>query len=1003
MDTFILLLVVILIIWLFHVSKAWKADRKLIELLTDRISRLEDRLAHTENAAGAPSPLPVTLPELKPAAPIPPYTPPQPAPGIPTPIAQTPPGATTRSDPAFPGFATQPVPSPVPPAPPAQHIPLPPPPPAPPPPPFAQKPSAPQRSISLEERLGQNWLNKLGIVTLVIGLALFLGYQLRLLGPAGKSAIGLTLSLALLVGGLFLERRERYRIFARAAIGGGWALTFFVTFALYHVSAMRVIHSQTLDLTLMLAIAAAMVAHSLHYKSQVITSLAFILAFVTVGLSDVTLFSLVAGALLAAGLVLVAARQSWFELALCGLVGVYLNHFIWLDRVLPNGGQPGHPFPEFLPSAGLILFYWLLFRLFYILRLPTGERQQRISHITAILNSVAILSLLKYQSSHPEWAFYGLLALGTSELVLAFIARRRFHGAFVVLSSIASVLLIAAIPFRFSGANWTLLWLLEAEVLFIAGIRLRELVFRRLGMLAAFTAAIQLFVINIPPIYDLRQLQPDSSHHIQAVIALLTAAVLFWLNSEFAPRRWPFLRDHQIDAVALTALSYLAAFTAALGLWVLFAGAWTIIAWLALMLVLGWLADKFGTDNLALQADALAVAAVLRAAIINFQLPPSTHTISQRAITIALAAALLYLGMRRRTRPQFLPANYIAPGYSWAAAALLGVLAWYELQPISIAVAWAAFGLVLFELGLNLRRDYLRHQASVLLAASFIRIFFSNLVVNTVGHSWFNARVYTVVPLIAAYFWVYQRLHADSPASPEANKLDRFSGHIAAWFGATATAALLYFQFRPEWIVIAWACLAVALLAAGWSLKRTIFIEQALVALILVAQRAVFAFFAPAPLASTFVTSRTFTISLSCALLLAALPLAFAVRNRNPAPPGKPAWLRFTLYRPEQPFFFVPFALLIVMLAVELSAGMITIGWSALGVLTFLFALTVGERSFRLAGLGLLLLGVAKIICIDIWHASPSDRYITLIVMGAALLLVSFLYSRYKETIIKYL
>ena len=30
------------------------------------------------------------------------------------------------------------------------------------------------------------------------------------------------------VGGVLLERRERYHIFARAAIGGGWALTFFV-------------------------------------------------------------------------------------------------------------------------------------------------------------------------------------------------------------------------------------------------------------------------------------------------------------------------------------------------------------------------------------------------------------------------------------------------------------------------------------------------------------------------------------------------------------------------------------------------------------------------------------------------------------------------------------------------------------------------------------------------------------------------------------------------------
>jgi len=93
----------------------------------------------------------------------------------------------------------------------------------------------------------------------------------------------------------------------------------------------------------------------------------------------------------------------------------------------------------------------------------------------------------------------------------------------------------------------------------------------------------------------------------------------------------------------------------------------------------------------------------------------------------------------------------------------------------------------------------------------------------------------------------------------------------------------------------------------------------------------------------------------------------------------------------------------LLLLAVQLRAGMITFGWSALGVLVFLFALTVKERSYRLAGLGLLMLGVGKIIFVDIWNASPSDRYITLIVMGAALLLVSFLYSRYRETLLKFL
>jgi len=43
------------------------------------------------------------------------------------------------------------------------------------------------------------------------------------------------------------------------------------------------------------------------------------------------------------------------------------------------------------------------------------------------------------------------------------------------------------------------------------------------------------------------------------------------------------------------------------------------------------------------------------------------------------------------------------------------------------------------------------------------------------------------------------------------------------------------------------------------------------------------------------------------------------------------------------------------------------------------------------------------LLAVDVWQATPTDRYITLIVMGAALLLVSFLYSRYRETILELL
>jgi uncharacterized membrane protein len=86
-----------------------------------------------------------------------------------------------------------------------------------------------------------------------------------------------------------------------------------------------------------------------------------------------------------------------------------------------------------------------------------------------------------------------------------------------------------------------------------------------------------------------------------------------------------------------------------------------------------------------------------------------------------------------------------------------------------------------------------------------------------------------------------------------------------------------------------------------------------------------------------------------------------------------------------------------------MKTGMITVSWGVEGVLIFLLALAVKERSFRLTGLGILLLCVGKVMALDVWGLQARDRYVTLIIVGAALVFVSFLYTRYRDAIRQYL
>jgi hypothetical protein len=46
---------------------------------------------------------------------------------------------------------------------------------------------------------------------------------------------------------------------------------------------------------------------------------------------------------------------------------------------------------------------------------------------------------------------------------------------------------------------------------------------------------------------------------------------------------------------------------------------------------------------------------------------------------------------------------------------------------------------------------------------------------------------------------------------------------------------------------------------------------------------------------------------------------------------------------------------------------------------------------------------VGKIVVVDVWQLNPRDRYLTFIILGSALLLVSFMYTRHREALRQYL
>jgi hypothetical protein len=305
---------------------------------------------------------------------------------------------------------------------------------------------------------------------------------------------------------------------------------------------------------------------------------------------------------------------------------------------------------------------------------------------------------------------------------------------------------------------------------------------------------------------------------------------------------------------------------------------------------------------------------------------------------------------------------------------------------------------------LTRKRTSLRLQSYVALAASFARIFFVNL--NAAGMPGeISPRFYTIIPVALAFFYAYWRL---DQASADLSALERKfrAGDICCWLGTITVGSLMRFELEADWVAAAWAALAFALLAIAWRSGRRVFLYQGLLVVCGVLFRTVLHnFYERSYFPAPFWESRWVTVGATVALLLASLPIAFQIRRKEEQTDevGLVRAVQTMGRRPEQLFFFIAIGLLTALLALEMRHGMVTLSWGLEGLAVFLLALWLGERSFRLTGIGLLLLCVAKILVQDVWRLNPRDKYLTFFVMGVALMLVSFLWTRYRERIREFL
>jgi hypothetical protein len=665
----------------------------------------------------------------------------------------------------------------------------------------AQEVRPPKDDVSVEEKFGK-WLLRFGIAAVVIGVGFLVSQAWGHFGPWLRVLILYASALSTLAAGIFAERKERYQTLGRALIGCGWAITVLVTYGLQHAPFMAILSSNALDLVLLLAVIATMVWHTLRYNSQLVTGAGFLLGFAAITLNPDPPYNLIAGALLVTGMTVIVLRYRWFELEIFGILASYLNHFYWLYSIF-GLQEKRTPFPHHTVSMLLMIAYWAVFRCSYVWRKAENHEEESVSTIAGLLNPLLFLGVMKYQSFHPEWAFYALLGLGAMEFIFGQLpVSRRRVAPFRVLSSLGVALMVAAVPFKYSGNSLEMLWLAGGEAFLLAGILTRERLFRGFGLIISSLVALFALVLRVPPLLQ-EVTNGQAHHHAQLGIVLGVIAAVLYGNAHVIGRRWHDLFQEELEHQSLRVLSFAASAFSVCAIFSLTADNAVAIVLALMVFALSLLGKEFAIGDLIFQAHWIAVVAFVETVVNGRTLDVSWHGLPERVLIFVPVAGLFYVSSRFVRLSDTLNNTISSSAYAWAATSLLTILIAFQSADWSMTVLWIALGLTLALVGDALKRADLKWQSLALVLLSSV----------------FALR-FVLEPATAAFHHVTYRLISVSLTAVGIYLLARWAprAEIRPVYSVLGTALLtiLTYQETPQpWTAVGWIGLALLLAAAA--------------------------------------------------------------------------------------------------------------------------------------------------------------------------------------------
>jgi uncharacterized membrane protein len=352
--------------------------------------------------------------------------------------------------------------------------------------------------VSMEYAIASQWLLRLGVLILVIGVGFFLKYSFdhNLISPTARVALAAIAGLAMLVGGTRLLG-QRYHVFGQGMMGGGLATLYFSVYAAANFYQLV----ETLPaFVLMGTITLLAGGVSVRFHSMLIAVLGILGGYGTplmlsTGVVDfVGLFAYLL--ILGVGVLGLCYWKNWPLVNLLSFACTYVLYFLAMRAY-----APAH-FWEVLPF--LTAFFVLFSTMTFLYKVVNGARSNLFDLLALLINAGVYFGESYRLVSHAyskEWAAAVTLGLALFYAlhVYYFLIRRLVDRELLVsFLGLASFFVIVTVPLVLSREWITVSWAVQALVLLWIGLQLGSATLRYISYILYGIVLFRFAALDLP-------------------------------------------------------------------------------------------------------------------------------------------------------------------------------------------------------------------------------------------------------------------------------------------------------------------------------------------------------------------------------------------------------------------------------------------------------------------------------------------------------------------------